>query len=59
VRRDWAAKVTLSLTPSKDQDRLFWKFTYTYNGETRTYTVPKKTKYKNGVVYSFVVEICL
>ena len=56
VEEDWAAKVTLSFTPSKDQDRVILEITYTYNGETRTYTVPEKTKYKNGVVYSFVVE---
>lgn len=48
--------MTLSFTPSKDQDKVILEITYTYNGETRTYTVPEKTKYKNGVTYSFVVE---
>lgn len=56
VENDYAAKVTLSFTPSKDQNNVILKITYTYNGESRAYTVPEKTKYKNGEIYSFVVE---
>ncbi len=56
MEEDWAANVTLSFTPSRDQDNVILEITYTYNGETRTYTVPEKTKYKKDVVYTFAVE---
>lgn len=56
VEEDYAAKVMLSFTPSKDQDRVILLITYTYNGEEHTYTVPAKTKYVKGVTYSFVAE---
>lgn len=56
VENDYAAKVTLSFTPSAKKDNVILKITYTYNGEERTYTVPTKTTYKNGETYSFVVE---
>ena len=58
TRKDenWAAKVTLSFTPSKDQDNVILEITYKYNDEERTYTVPDKTKYKKDKTYSFVVK---
>lgn len=56
VENDYAAKVTLSFTPSKDQDNVILKITYTYNGGERTYTVPDKAKYKKGETYTFVVD---
>ena len=53
---DYAARVTLSFTPSATKDKVILEITYTCNGEVKTLTVPEKRKYEKGVTYSFFVE---
>lgn len=56
VDDNYAAKETLSFTPSKDQDKVVLQITYQYGSEIKTYVVPEKTKYKKDTTYSFTVD---
>ena len=56
IEEDWAAKVTLSFTPSKTKDKVELQINFTYNGKEKTYSVTSKEKYESGKTYLFYVE---